>query len=45
MTDSIQLLGISNAIVYVLAHVDEEFLGSIGAELGSMTLIDQDRAH
>jgi sugar/nucleoside kinase (ribokinase family) len=45
MTDSIQLLGISNAIVDVLAHVDEEFLGSIGAELGSMTLIDQDRAH
>lgn len=45
MTDSIQLLGISNAIVDVLAHVDTEFLGSIGAEPGSMTLIDQDRAH
>jgi sugar/nucleoside kinase (ribokinase family) len=45
MTDSIQLLGISNAIVDVLAHVDAEFLGSIGAEPGSMTLIDQDRAH
>ncbi|NCF15704.1 MAG: adenosine kinase [Gammaproteobacteria bacterium] len=45
MTDSIQLLGISNAIVDVLAHVDEEFLGDIGAELGSMTLIDQNRAH
>ena len=44
MTDSIQLLGISNAIVDVLAHVDEEFLGNIGAELGSMTLIDQNRA-
>jgi sugar/nucleoside kinase (ribokinase family) len=45
MTDSIQLLGISNAIVDVLAHVDAEFLGSIGAEPGSMTLIDQNRAH
>jgi len=45
MTDSVQLLGISNAIVDVLAHVDREFLGGIGAEPGSMTLIDKDRAH
>lgn len=45
MTDSIQLLGISNAIVDVLAHIDTEFLDQIGAEPGSMTLIDQDRAH
>jgi sugar/nucleoside kinase (ribokinase family) len=44
MTDSVQLLGISNAIVDVLAHVDSEFLASIGAEPGSMTLIDQNRA-
>lgn len=44
MTDSIQLLGISNAIVDVLAHVDEAFLDHIGAEPGSMTLIDKDRA-
>ena len=44
MTDSIQLLGISNAIVDVLAHVDNDFLGRIGAEAGSMTLIDKDRA-
>lgn len=45
MTDSIQLLGVSNAIVDVLAHVDTQFLGTIGAEPGSMTLIDKDRAH
>ena len=45
MTDSVQLLGISNAIVDVLAHVDHDFLQTIGAEPGSMTLIDQDRAH
>ena len=45
MTDSVQLLGISNAIVDVLAHVDGEFLDVIGAEPGSMTLIDKDRAH
>ena len=45
MTDSIKLLGISNAIVDVLAHVDEEFLEKIGAPRGSMTLIDEARAH
>jgi sugar/nucleoside kinase (ribokinase family) len=45
MTDSVQLLGISNAIVDVLAHVDGDFLQTIGAEPGSMTLIDEDRAH
>jgi sugar/nucleoside kinase (ribokinase family) len=45
MTDSVQLLGISNAIVDVLAHVDHDFLGRIGAEAGSMTLIDKNRAN
>ncbi|MCP5091562.1 MAG: adenosine kinase [Gammaproteobacteria bacterium] len=44
MTQTIQLLGISNAIVDVLAHVDEEFLDQIGAVPGSMTLIDQPQA-
>lgn len=44
MKDPVQLLGISNAIVDVLAHVDEEFLDRIGAEAGSMTLIDKERA-
>ena len=45
MTDATSLLGISNAIVDVLAHVDEDFLGKIGAPRGSMTLIDEERAH
>ena len=45
MTYSAQLLGISNAIVDVLAHVDQSFLDTIGAPLGSMTLIDKDQAH
>jgi len=45
MTDNVQLLGISNAIVDVLAHVDNAFLDSIGAPLGSMTLIDENQAH
>jgi len=44
MTSSPQLLGISNAIVDVLAHVDGDFLKLIGAEPGSMTLIDKDQA-
>lgn len=44
MTDSVQLLGISNAIVDVLAHVDDAFLDSIGSVPGSMTLIDKERA-
>lgn len=45
MADTTGLLGISNAIVDVLAHVDEEFLARIGAPRGSMTLIDEARAH
>jgi sugar/nucleoside kinase (ribokinase family) len=45
MTNKVQLLGISNAIVDVLAHVDSTFLDAIGAPLGSMTLIDEDTAH
>jgi sugar/nucleoside kinase (ribokinase family) len=44
VTDSIDLLGISNAIVDILAHVDEEFLSSIGVPRGSMTLIDEQRS-
>ena len=45
MSSTSSLLGISNAIVDVLAHVDEDFLAKIGAPRGSMTLIDEDRAH
>jgi len=45
MAANIRLLGISNAIVDVLSHVDEEFLDRIGAPPGSMTLIDESRAH
>ena len=45
MSKPVQLLGISNAIVDILAHVDEAFLEQIGAPLGSMTLIDEARAH
>jgi sugar/nucleoside kinase (ribokinase family) len=44
MTHSVQLLGISNAIVDVLAHIEDDFLDEIGAVPGSMTLIDKERA-
>jgi len=44
MTHDVQLLGISNAIVDVLTHIDSDFLDRIGAVRGSMTLIDEDRA-
>lgn len=44
MRYSSQLLGISNAIVDILAHVDTDFIEEIGAERGAMNLIDEDRA-
>ena len=44
MTNEVQLIGISNAIVDILAHVDDPFLDSIGAPRGSMTLIDEEKA-
>ena len=44
MTHSVQLLGISNAIVDVLSHIEDDFLDKIGAVPGSMTLVDLDRA-
>lgn len=44
MTQSVQLLGISNAIVDILSHVEHDFIEKIGAVPGSMTLVDMDRA-
>src|ERR1051326_4801891 len=37
-------VGIGNAIVDVIAHADEGFLGQQGFAKGAMTLIDPDRA-
>jgi sugar/nucleoside kinase (ribokinase family) len=45
MTADVQLLGISNAIVDVLAHVDDELIEKTGVMPGSMNLIDEQRAH
>ena len=44
MSHSVQLLGISNAIVDVLAHVEDSFLEDISAVPGSMVLIDKEQA-
>jgi sugar/nucleoside kinase (ribokinase family) len=45
MTADVQLLGISNAIVDILAHVDDAMIEKIGVVPGSMNLIDEERAH
>jgi sugar/nucleoside kinase (ribokinase family) len=45
LSDSVQLLGVSNAIVDVLAQVSHEFIAELGAVPGSMNLIDADQAH
>jgi sugar/nucleoside kinase (ribokinase family) len=44
MTRAIQLLGISNAIVDVLAHVDHTLIEKLQIAPGSMNLIDEQRA-
>jgi len=44
MTSSTQVLGISNAIVDILAHVEDDFLEAVGAPKKSMVLIDTQRA-
>lgn len=44
MTNATQLLGISNAIVDVLAHVDHRTIEKLQVAPGSMTLIDEHRA-
>ena len=41
---SLDVLGIGNALVDVLCHVDEAFIEANGLEKGSMTLIDTERA-
>jgi sugar/nucleoside kinase (ribokinase family) len=41
---TVQVLGISNAIVDILAHVTEEFLAEVGVPKKSMVLIDAQRA-
>lgn len=44
MTQSTQLLGISNAIVDILAHVEHDLIEKMGIVPGSMNLIDENQA-
>ncbi|HLS19373.1 MAG TPA: adenosine kinase [Paracoccaceae bacterium] len=44
MTERLDVVAIGNAIVDVVASVEDEFLRENGVEKGVMTLIDQDRA-
>ncbi|MEM7433294.1 MAG: adenosine kinase [Pseudomonadota bacterium] len=44
MTSPTQLLGISNAIVDILAHVEHDLIAQLGIVPGSMNLIDEERA-
>ncbi|MEM6624634.1 MAG: adenosine kinase [Pseudomonadota bacterium] len=44
MTDRLDAVAIGNAIVDVVARVDDPFLAANGVEKGVMTLIDQERA-
>ncbi len=44
MANDSQILGISNAIVDILAHVEPDFIETIGAVPGAMNLIDEGRA-
>ena len=41
MSKATQLLGISNAIVDILAHVDHALIEKMGIAPGSMNLIDE----
>jgi sugar/nucleoside kinase (ribokinase family) len=41
---AIDVVGVGNAIVDVIAHADERFLADEGLALGAMTLIDAERA-
>ncbi len=44
MSEVIDVVGIGNAIVDVLAHCDDGFIERMGLNKGAMTLIDTDRA-
>lgn len=43
MSKRFQIVGIGNAMVDVLAHCEDDFLGANGVEKGIMQLIDMDR--
>jgi sugar/nucleoside kinase (ribokinase family) len=44
MSKAFHVVGIGNALVDVLAHIEEDYLAEHGVERGIMTLIDMERA-
>lgn len=44
MTKQFQVIGMGNAIVDVLSHIEDDFLSENGVEKGIMQLIDRERA-
>jgi sugar/nucleoside kinase (ribokinase family) len=44
MSKSYDLVGIGNAVVDVISHADDNFLGNMGIEKGIMQLVERDRA-
>ncbi|MBL4808259.1 MAG: adenosine kinase [Rhodobacteraceae bacterium] len=44
MSKSLKVVGIGNAMVDILSHVEDDFLADNGIKKGIMTLIDRDRA-
>ena len=44
MSKSFNVVGVGNALVDILSHVEDQFLAEHGVEKGIMTLIDTDRA-
>ena len=44
MTKALKVVGIGNAMVDILSHVEDEFLATHGIEKGVMTLVDRQRA-
>ena len=44
MTKQYEVVGIGNAVVDVISHADDMFLGNMGIEKGIMQLVERDRA-
>ena len=44
MTNTIEVLGLGNTLVDIIAHADDAYLDAQDMVKGAMTLIDEDRA-
>ncbi|MGD1017493.1 MAG: adenosine kinase, partial [Roseiarcus sp.] len=44
MIETVDVLGLGNALVDIIAHADDDYLDAHEMAKGAMTLIDEDRA-